>query len=149
MIQTLANGEKIKKILEPDDPILTQYAITAKKSYSTSSLPKANEKPAATKDIRQRIGAKIGSEIKGTLRSDRDSREPQRSVKSRLSSPKYSNLRVTASSSSTQEPKARKRITAPNDYEDEPDRKYAAVSSASGDSSSIKSRLGTRQRISF
>ena len=49
--------------------------------------------------------------------------------------------------SSAQEPKARKRITAPNDYEDEPDRKYSAVST-SGDSS-IKSRLGTRQRISF
>ena len=64
-------------------------------------------KPVVHQDVRLRVGAKVSERI-GTKVSDRigakisenratlvADREPQRSVKSRLSSPKYTPLRIT------------------------------------------------------
>jgi len=168
MVRTLANGEKIKQVMDPNDPLLDRFKnnTTAKKfepstkSLSTSSLvPTARPRissPATSgghKDIRSRVGAKViekTSNMTGGLVADR---EPQRSVKSRLSSPKYPPMRITStlssrSSRSPQEPISRKRITAPTTArdEDESDRKYFAATNTTG---SAKSRLGIKQRISY
>merc|ERR1711981_18947 len=90
-VTTLANGQKLREVIEPDDPLL-ERAIIQKKSFSTSSLPRSVpissvpiSKPVVHQDVRLRVGAKV-SENRATLVADR---EPQRSVKSRLSSPKY------------------------------------------------------------
>merc|ERR1712226_1192178 len=161
--------------MDPNDPLLDRFKnnttakkfeptirVASTKSLSTSSLvPTARPRissPASSgghKDIRSRVGAKVTektSSMTGGLVADR---EPQRSVKSRLSSPKYPPMRITStlssrSSRSPQEPISRKRITAPTTArprdEDESDRKYFAASNTSG---SAKSRLGIKQRISY
>ena len=102
-------------LADPNDPLLDRFknnTIAKKfepstKSLSTSSLvPTARPRissPATSgghKDIRSRVGAKViekTSNMTGGLVADR---EPQRSVKSRLSSPKYPPMRITSTLSS-------------------------------------------------
>lgn len=92
MVQTLADGSRVKKIIDPADPILQKYQIQ-KKSFSTSSLPESKinvqssslfgrigKKISPPRDIRDRIGSKADE----SLNADR---EQQKSVKSRLSMP--------------------------------------------------------------
>ena len=104
-------------LADPNDPLLDRFKdnTTAKKfepskSLSTSSLlPTARPRisspatsgPGHHQDIRSRVGAKVtektSSSMTGGLVADR---EPQRSVKSRLSSPKYPPMRITSTLSS-------------------------------------------------
>ena len=142
-VQTMADGSKVKSILDPDDPILDEYEIkkqhlaTGKRTFTTKPSPttsltvrlnntsqdqRKRISPPRDKEssIRDRIGAKPSSKMSMD-------REKQKSVKSRLSITTSSRSSL-ASGSSAHDPKARKRIAGPPEEDD------------------LRSRLGSSRR---
>ena len=136
-VQTLADGSKVRTILDPDDPILDEYEIKKRDLAGklennmtvTFNAPKSRMdqihreerkriSPPRESSVRDRIGVKSSSASKMSM-----DREKQKSVKSRLS--------ITTSSTSSvskHDPRARKRITGPPEEDD------------------LRSRLGSSRR---
>ena len=126
-VQTLADGSKVRTILDPDDPILDEYEIKKRDLAGklegnmtvTFNAPKSRMdqihreerkriSPPRESSVRDRIGVKSSSASKMSM-----DREKQKSVKSRLS--------ITTSSTSSvskHDPRARKRITGPPEEDD-------------------------------
>ena len=142
-VQTLADGSKVKTVLEPDDPILDEYEIkkqhlaTGKRTFKTNPSPSLTVRlNNSNQDQRRRISPprekreessirdRIGSKPSSKMSMDR---EKQKSVKSRLSITTSSRSSL-ASGSSAHDPKARKRIAGPPEEDD------------------LRSRLGSSRR---